>query len=146
MPSANLHCPLLSPSPTNTNSIFTEDERNELLRLVLISKILHGKRERHEGFTTRDSGRTAVADAIVKLAIRLNLSAGYIFEFISTYADHRCDATKRKHMLIYLRRPRLFRCLAFTFSNHIYTHARIISATALNEDVRMVLGNAMKVF
>ncbi|KAF2184902.1 hypothetical protein K469DRAFT_708678 [Zopfia rhizophila CBS 207.26] len=141
-----------SASISTTNSTLTDDERVELLRLALISKDLYRKQRGHQLLTTRDSDRRAVTDAIVIPALQLELSAGYILELISTYADHRCDETKREYTLISLNIPYplcLFRHLTLLlalFGHHLHSHARIISATAPNEDVRIVLGNAMKVF
>ncbi|KAF2180435.1 hypothetical protein K469DRAFT_714815 [Zopfia rhizophila CBS 207.26] len=141
-----------SASISITNSTLTEDERVELLRLALITKDLYGKQRGHQLLTTRDSDRRAVADAIVIPTLHLELSAGYILELISTYADHQCDETKREYTLISLNIPYplcLFRHLTLfldLFGHHLHSHARIISATASDEHVRIVLGNAMKVF
>jgi hypothetical protein len=144
---------LTSTSTSTTNSTLTTDERVELLRLACISKDLYGKHTGYQFLTTRESDRRAVADAIVMPALELDLSAGYIVELISTYADHQCDETKRKHTLVSLSIPCLlwlFRRLAVLglaiLGHHLDSHARIVGATAPNEDVRMVLGNAMKAF
>lgn len=134
------------------NSILTEDERVELLRLALISKELYGKHRGHQFLTTRDSDRRALADGIIKPAIVLDLAASYILELISTYANHQCDVAKRNHTLISLNAPQplwLFRKLTFFlwfFGEHFDAHSRIISAISPNEGVRIMLGDAMRRF
>lgn len=141
-----------SASVSNTNSILTEDERVELLRLALITNDLYGKRGRPQFLATRDSDRRAVADGIVVPALQLELSATYILELISTYANHQCDKTKREHTLLYRNIPYplcLFRHLTLLldlFGAHLYSHALIISTITPNEHVHTVLSNAMRVF
>ncbi|KAF2787872.1 hypothetical protein K505DRAFT_329364 [Melanomma pulvis-pyrius CBS 109.77] len=141
-----------SASISTTNSILTEDERFELLRLARTIKDLYGKTRGYQWLNTLDSDRSAVTDAIAKPAVILSLDGSYILQLISTYADHQCDETKRKHTLISLSLPyplRLFRHLTpflYSLGHHLDSHARIIAATAPHEEVRIVLGNAMKVF
>lgn len=139
-------------STSTTDSTLSEDERVELLRLARISKDLYEKQTGHKWLTTRDSDRRAIADAIVIPALQLELSPSYILQIISTYADHQCDETKRKYTLISLNvlyplwLSRRLTFLLGLFGHHLHSHARIIRATAPDEHVRIVLGNAMKVF
>jgi hypothetical protein len=141
-----------SASISITKSTLTDDERVELLRLALISKDLYGKHRSYQRLNTRDSDRSDLADAIVIPALQLDLSESYILELISTYAEHQCDETKRGHTLISVNIPYplwVFRHLTLflmSFGHHLDSHARIIEAVASNEDVRIVLGNAMKAY
>lgn len=141
-----------SASISATNSTLTENERVELLRLALISKDLYGKHRGHELLTTLDSDRRAIANAILIPSIILDLSESYILQLISTYADHQCDEHRRENTLISQRIPQplcLYRRLTlflYSFSQQMNAHTRIILASTPNEDARMVLGEATRVF
>ncbi|KAF2707292.1 hypothetical protein K504DRAFT_54231 [Pleomassaria siparia CBS 279.74] len=141
-----------SASMSTTNSILTEDERAELLRLALIIPDMYWRRSGHQLLTGHDSDRQAVIDALSRPALHFSLSISYIFLLVNSYADHRCDETKRGCMWMsrtIVRPLWLSRRLTFLlhkFRQHLHAHVCIIAATAPDEHVRIMLGKAMKTF
>jgi hypothetical protein len=150
-----------SVTPTSpTNSILTPNERVELLDLVTLIKELNTKISDADTqwLTVRSSDREAVADAVIRPALYLGLPASYILELVSTYALHQCDESKRSLSFILQRKPyfySMFRSLSFLgpfnvvlgiFTNELWSLAHIVKIVAPNEEVRMVLGNAMHTY
>jgi hypothetical protein len=108
--------------------------------------------------TVRSNDCEAVADALIRPALYLDLRAGHVLELVRTYAVHQCSGSKRSLSLISQRKPHfygIFRRLTFLspfnimlygLTEELWVHARIIDNVAPNDEVRIVLKNAMDVY
>jgi hypothetical protein len=151
----------LGQPPISPDSILTSSERANLLDLATLmqdleAKILgSGRLGGTQFFAIRTQDREAVADAVIRPALYLGLRAGYMLEIISAYATHQCNPSKRSFSFIERKKPYLYsfwRSLEFLgpfnfvlgiFTNDLWACAKVIEAVAEQEEVRIILANAM---
>ncbi|KAF2637121.1 hypothetical protein P280DRAFT_521637 [Massarina eburnea CBS 473.64] len=150
--------PISATSPTK--SILTPHERAELLSLVTLIKEVYAKLSDPgaQWLTVRDCDRETIAEAVVRPALHLGLSAGYLLEILSTYDAHQCDENKRSLSFISQKKPycydfwtRLaflgpFNIVMSMCADELWAHGQIIGIASPNERVRIVLGNALDAY
>jgi hypothetical protein len=143
-----------------TNSTLTPTERAKLLDLAtLVIKLkIKVTKGGTQFLSVRSRDRETIADAVLRPALHLGASSGYLLEFIGGYAVHQCDPTKRDFSFISRRKPyfyRFWRSLEFLgpfnitlgiFTNDLWGCAKMIEGVVDNEEVRVLLAEAMNVY
>jgi hypothetical protein len=148
------------------NSTLTPTERAKLLELATLmielkTRVTKGGPMSYGGtqfLSVRSRDRETIADAVLRPALHLGASGGYLLEFIGGYAVHQCDPSKRDFSFISRRKPyfyRFWRSLEFLgpfnitlgiFTNDLWGCAKVIEGVVDNEDVRIILAEAMNVY
>ncbi|PSN65652.1 hypothetical protein BS50DRAFT_646008 [Corynespora cassiicola Philippines] len=147
-------------SSSAANSILSPDERARLLNLATLIQEVEAKisDKSAQWLAVRSSERKAIADAVIRPALYLGIPAGYCLEMVSTYADHQCDGRKRSLSFVSKRIPYLFctlKSLEFlgvfnltmrVFHGHLWLNACITEFVAFNEEIQVVLANAIDIY
>ncbi|KAF1953853.1 hypothetical protein CC80DRAFT_131743 [Byssothecium circinans] len=152
--------PVLTTSPPPT-SILTPEERAELLRLsqLLPELLAKGSGRGTQWLSVRRCDREAIPNAIINPMRHLDISFSqrhFAIEIISGYSSHLCDGSKRSLSSISREKPPFYdfwRKLAFLgwfnlplvmFSDEILAHALLMDKISLNDEVKIVLGEALE--
>lgn len=133
----------------DNKSILSEAERASLLALAQLIRSISAKVDKAEWPTVPNSDCTMLVDAFAKPAIFLKMRECFVFKLLASYAEHQCGPTEWKMTIVAQQIPWLMRCRSLSgdgleaLGATVRSHIDVVQFAAPNEEVRMLLGEAI---